>query len=103
VADVTGLQLKVATTDRCSIKKQQSGQLMGVRIEGRVMVQRTDDAGSTAGPTSSGNDRVCRHASNGALFQNDFSRKRQATLPSPDGGSPVCSHHPFRILGLGRL
>jgi len=42
-----------------STKKQQSGQLMGVRIEGRVMVHRTDIAGGSTGQTSLGHDRMC--------------------------------------------
>ena len=36
--------------------------VMGVRIEGRVMVHRADIAGGSTGQTSPGNDCMCRHA-----------------------------------------
>ena len=62
---------------------------MGVRIEGRVMVHRTDIAGGSAGSISPGNGRVCRRKRNGALLANSFSLKRKATLSSADDGSPV--------------
>jgi hypothetical protein len=76
---------------------------MGVRIEGRVMVHRTDIAGGSTGQTSPGNGRMCRRALNSALLENNFSLKRQAMLPSPDDGSPAGSCHPFRIRGLRRF
>src|SRR6266487_239635 len=98
MAGMTGLQLKVATADRYSTKKQQSGQLMGVRIEGHVMVHRTDIAGGSTGQTSPGSDRTCRRALNGVLLENKLSHSsdNKKVLPSPDGGSPTGSCHLFR-------
>jgi hypothetical protein len=89
--------------DRRSIKKQQSGQLMGVRIEGRVMVHRTDIAGGSAGPISPGNGCACRRKRNGALLADSFPLKRKAMLSSADDGNPVGSCHPFRIRAPRRL
>jgi hypothetical protein len=76
---------------------------MGVRIEGRVMVHRTDIAGGSAGSISPGNGRACRRKRNGAILANSFSLKRKATLSSADDSNPVGSCHPFRIHDPRRL
>jgi hypothetical protein len=65
---------------------------MGVRIEGHVMVHRTDIAGGNTGQTSPGYDRMCRRAisrramcrraRNGVFLENNFSLKRQDGLPT---------------------
>jgi hypothetical protein len=60
---------------------------MGMRIEGHVMVHRTDIAGGNTGQTSPGYDRMCRRAMsrrarNGVFLENNFSLKRQDGLPT---------------------
>jgi hypothetical protein len=73
---------------------------MALRIEGRVMVHRTDIAGGSMGQASPGNDRMCRRALNGILENNPFARtsaryspKRQDVLPSLHDGSPAGPRH----------
>lgn len=71
---------------------------MGVRIEGRVMVHRTDIAGGNTGRASRGRDRMCRPVLNGRPSRKQsfvrtaarFSLSRREVLPSPhDGGPPA--------------
>jgi hypothetical protein len=69
---------------------------MGERIEGRVMVHRTDIAKGSTGQTSLGHDRMCRPALDDALLENKsfartsarFSLSRREVLPPPHDGSP---------------
>jgi hypothetical protein len=89
VAGKAELQLKVALADRHSTKKQQSGQLMGVRIEGHVMVHRTDVASGSSGQTTLGHDGMCRRLLNGVPLENNFVRKRQHVPPSHHGVAPA--------------
>ena len=60
---------------------------MGVRIEGHVMVHRTDIAGGSMGRTSPGNDRVCRRAQNGSLLENNSS---PTPLPASHSSGKKC-------------
>jgi hypothetical protein len=53
----------------------------GGRIEGHVMVLRTDIADGSTGQARPGNDRMCRRALNGALIENN---------PSPE---PLSASH----------
>jgi hypothetical protein len=96
------LQLKVAAAGRYSTKKQQSGQLIGARIEGQVMVHRTVVAGGSTGQTSPGYDGMCRRPLNGVLLENNFSRKRQHVPPSHHGVAPAHTI-PARTRGPRRL
>jgi len=59
---------------------------MGVRIEGHVMVHRTDIAGSCMGRASLRRDGTCRLAFGATLLENSSSIKRRETLPSSHGG-----------------
>jgi len=77
---------------------------MGMRIEGQLMVHRTDVAGgsSSTGQTSPDHDGMCRRPLNGALPENNFSRKRQHAPPSHHGVAPahtipVRAHVPRRF------
>src|SRR6266404_4131083 len=97
VAGVMGLQLQVATADRALHKKTTIRSANGVRIEGHVMVHRTDTAGGSMGQASPGNDRMCRRPlkwrpprkQSFARSSARFSLRRQAVLPSPHNGSPA--------------
>jgi hypothetical protein len=62
---------------------------MGVRIEGQLMVHRTDVAGGSPGQTSPGHDGMRRRPPNCALLENNFSRKRQHVPPSHHGVAPA--------------
>jgi hypothetical protein len=81
---------------------------MGERIEGRVMVHRTDIAGGRTGQTSLGNDRVCRRALNRhpprsqsfARTSARFSLRLQAVLSSPHDGSPALHSVYLELLTL---
>jgi len=69
---------------------------MGARIEGRVMVHRTDIAGGSTGRTSPDHDRMCRPVLNGRPSRKQsfirtaarFSLSRREVLPPPHDGSP---------------
>jgi hypothetical protein len=58
---------------------------MGVRIEGRVMVHRTDIAGGSTGQTSLGHDCMCRPVLNDALLENNPSPEPLPASHSADG------------------
>jgi hypothetical protein len=60
---------------------------MDVRIEGHVMVHRTDIAGSCRGQASLRRDGRCRLVFNATLLENSSSIKRGDTLPSFHGGA----------------
>jgi hypothetical protein len=69
-APAAEFRLEISTAELRSTKKQQSGPTNGRRIEGYVMVQRTDIAGSircSMGPVSPGKDGTRRHAPSALL------------------------------------
>ena len=91
-----GLQLKVATAGRRSTKKTTIRSTNGVRIEGRVMVHRTDIAGGSVGQTSPANDCMRRRAlkwrpprkQSFVRSSARFSLGRLTVLSTPHDGSP---------------
>jgi hypothetical protein len=56
------MSFEVSTSDLRFTKKQQFAPTNGGRIEGHVMVHRTDIAGSSMGQIGSGSDAMCCRA-----------------------------------------
>jgi hypothetical protein len=89
---------------------------MALRIEGHVMVHRTDIAGGSLGQASPGNDRMCRRALKWSPARKQtfakivarfssarFSVRRHDVLLFAHDGSPGGPCHPFRTPDPMRL
>jgi hypothetical protein len=81
-----GFRFEVSTADLRFTKKQQSGSTNTGASGGRVMVHRTDIAGSVGGSmgqVSPGDDGICRHAPNGIHTTAPPSKKIICRKPLP--------------------
>jgi hypothetical protein len=81
-----GFRFEVLAADLRFTKKQQSGSNNTGASGGRVMVQRTDIAGSigcSMGQVSPGDDGMCRHAPNGIHTTAPSSKKVIFQKPLP--------------------